>query len=105
MHTGANARSEKKRVRISSKRQFTIPQKFFIELGFNREAICMVEDGKLVVIPAETVSGGEFAEQILTELIAEGYSGTELLNAFKNRQAKAEIEYVQQEAENADPEK
>lgn len=30
----------------------------------------------------------EFAEQILADLIAEGYSGTKLLDEFKTRQAK-----------------
>ena len=33
-------------------------------------------------------SGGEFAEQILSDLIAEGFSGQELLDEFKTRQAK-----------------
>ncbi|MDR3259939.1 MAG: YwpF-like family protein [Fusobacteriaceae bacterium] len=31
---------------------------------------------------------GEFSEQILSELIAEGYSGMPLLEEFKNRQNK-----------------
>ena len=83
-----NMKSEQKRVTISSKRQFTIPQKFFSELGFDREAICTIQDGKLIVIPASHLSGGEFAEQILAELIAEGLSGEELLNEFKVRQSK-----------------
>ena len=79
---------EQKRVAISSKRQFTIPQKFFKELGFDKEALCMVEDGKLIIIPANHMSGGEFAEQILTDLVGEGYSGDKLIEEFKNRQSK-----------------
>ena len=86
MNTVVN-KVEQKRVSISSKRQFTIPQKFFKELGFDREAICMVEDGKLVIVPARSDSGSEFAEQILTDLINEGYTGTDLLIEFKARQA------------------
>ena len=35
-----------------------------------------------------TISGGEFSEQILEDLIAEGYSGTNLLNEFRSRQSK-----------------
>ena len=35
-----------------------------------------------------TISGGEFAEQILEDLIAEGYSGTNLLNEFRRRQSR-----------------
>ncbi len=79
---------EQKRVSISSKRQFTIPQKFFSELGFDREAVCMVKDGALVIVPARDTAGGEFAEQILSELISEGYEGTALLKEFKIRQGK-----------------
>jgi bifunctional DNA-binding transcriptional regulator/antitoxin component of YhaV-PrlF toxin-antitoxin module len=79
---------EQKNVTITSKRQFTIPQKFYSELGFDREAICIKGDGMLIICPATTVSGGDFSEQILSELIAEGYSGKELLKEFKNRQSK-----------------
>jgi len=79
---------EQKRVSISSKRQFTIPQKFFSALGFDKEAICMVKDGTLVIVPVRNTSGGEFAEQILSELIAEGYEGEALLEEFKVRQSK-----------------
>lgn len=59
---------EKKQVTITSKRQFTIPQKFFTELGFDRSAVCYVSDGKLIIEPVTPISGGEFAEQILKEL-------------------------------------
>ena len=79
---------EQKRVSISSKRQFTIPQKFYSELGFDRDAICTMADGMLIIQPAPRVPGGEFAENILAELVDEGYSGQELLNEFKERQAK-----------------
>jgi hypothetical protein len=80
---------EQKRVTITSKRQLTIPQKFYVELGFDREAVCTMGEGMLIIQPAANVSGGgEFAEQILTDLIAEGFSGQELLDEFKTRQAK-----------------
>lgn len=82
-------RPEQKRVTITSKRQFTIPQKFYTELGFDRDAVCTMGDGMLVIQPVSHVSGGgEFAEQILSDLIAEGFSGQELLDEFKTRQAK-----------------
>ena len=82
------AMPEQKRVTITSKRQFTIPQRFFSELGFDREAICTMGEGMLIIQPATQVSGGEFAEQILSDLIAEGYSGSALLAEFKLRQLK-----------------
>ena len=58
---------EQKKVTISSKRQFTIPQKFYTELGFDREAVCTLGNGMLIIEPARSENGGEFAEQILTE--------------------------------------
>ncbi len=79
---------EQKKVTISSKRQFTIPQKFFKELGFDKEAVCTIGNGMLVIEPIKPADSGEFAEQILADLIAEGYNGEKLLIEFKNRQAK-----------------
>lgn len=76
----------RKVVSISGKRQITIPQKFFQKLEFGNEAECILRGNELVIRPVKTASGGEFAEQILTELIAEGLSGTELLTRFKERQ-------------------
>lgn len=79
---------EQKRVTITSKRQFTIPQKYYTELGFDKEAVCTMGDGFLIIQPMAQIPSGEFAEQILADLIAEGFSGQELLDEFKTRQAK-----------------
>ena len=88
MSATAQRRVEQKRVSISSKRQFTIPQRFYSELGFDRDAICTIADGMLIIQPASQISDGEFSEDILADLIAEGYSGQELLDEFKERRAK-----------------
>lgn len=79
---------EIKKLSISAKRQITIPQKFFTMLGFDTEAECTVRGNELVIRPARTNTGGEFAEQILADLIAQGYSGNELLEHFKKAQAQ-----------------
>ena len=79
---------EMKKVSISSKRQITIPQRFFTMLGFGTEAECMLRGNELVIRPARTNAGGEFAEQILADLIAQGYSGDELLQHFKQVQSQ-----------------
>ena len=94
---------EKKIVSISSKRQITIPQKFFAMLGFSDEAECIVRGTELVIRPARQNAGGEFAEQILAELIAQGLSGEELLKQFKAKQAKVRpaVEAMIAEAEEA----
>ena len=77
-----------KKVSISAKRQITIPQKFFTLLGFDDEAECVVRGNELVIRPVRNNSGGEFAEQILADLIAEGLNGDELLKKFKETQKK-----------------
>ena len=87
MPAAMKGRAEQKRVAISSKRQFTIPQKFYQDLGFDREAVCIKGEGVLIIRPAASPTGGEFAENILAELIAEGYEGSDLLREFKIRQA------------------
>lgn len=79
---------ERKIISISSKRQITIPQKFFDLLGFESEAECIVRQNELIIRPARVNSGGEFAEQILADLISQGLSGEELLTEFKAVQAK-----------------
>lgn len=79
---------DKKIVSISSKRQITIPQKYFAALGFTDEAECILRDGEIIIRPARIMSGGEFAEQILTELVSAGFSGDELVAEFKRRQAQ-----------------
>lgn len=94
---------DKKIVSISSKRQITIPQKFFSLLGFSDEAECIVRGNELVLRPARRASGGEFAENILADLIKEGFSGSDLLLEFKKRQAKVRpaIEEMLSDAEKA----
>ena len=78
-----------KRVSISSKRQFTIPQRFFTELSFEKDALCYIQGTKLVVEPIKTTEADSvFAEQILEDLIQEGYEGKTLLAEFKARQKK-----------------
>ncbi len=94
---------DKKIVNISSKRQITIPKKFFSLLGFVNEAECILGDNELIIRPARTNSGGEFAEQILSDLIKQGLSGNELLEEFKTKQAQIRpaVEKLIKEADNA----
>ena len=76
---------ERKIVNISSKRQITLPKKFFSALGFTSEAECLLSDRSIVIRPIKEKSSGEFDEEILADLIKEGYSGTALLEEFKSR--------------------
>lgn len=79
---------ERKMIRISGKRQITIPQKYFDMLGFDTEAECILRGNELVIRPVSERSGGEFAEVILADLIQKGYQGDTLLAKFKETQRK-----------------
>ncbi len=59
---------------------------FFSVLGFDTEAECILRGNELILRPVKVNSGGEFAEQILADLIKQGYNGEELLERFKKAQ-------------------
>ncbi|MDD3337123.1 MAG: AbrB/MazE/SpoVT family DNA-binding domain-containing protein [Eubacteriales bacterium] len=84
----------KKRISVSGKRQITIPIEFFSQLGIDKEVECYVRNGSLIVRPATAEGGGEFAEQILADLIAQGLQGNELMERFKqvNRATRPAVE-------------
>jgi bifunctional DNA-binding transcriptional regulator/antitoxin component of YhaV-PrlF toxin-antitoxin module len=78
----------KKSVKITSKRQFTIPIEFYKKVGFiNDMAECICRDGEIILRPKQE-STGYFAEQILKDLIEQGYKDKELLEKFKELNGK-----------------
>ncbi len=91
---------EHKIISISAKRQITIPQKYYDMLGFDGEAECILQKGGIFLRPVR-IDGNEFAEQILADLIEEGYSGTELLEKFKeqSRKIRPAVEHLIAEAD------
>ena len=93
----------RKTIRISEKRQLTIPQKFFEALGFSTEAECILRGNEIVLRPVREQGGSEFAEQILADLIAQGFSGDQLLAEFKKAQKKVRpaVEAMLTQAEQA----
>lgn len=93
----------RKTIRISEKRQLTIPQKFFEALGFSTEAECILRGNEIVLRPVKEQGGGEFAEQILADLIAQGFSSDQLLTEFKKMQRKVRpaVEAMLTQAEQA----
>ncbi len=93
----------RKTIRISEKRQLTIPQKFFEALGFSTEAECILRGNEIVLRPVREQGGGEFAEQILADLIDQGFSGDQLLTEFKKMQKKVRpaVEAMLTQAEQA----
>ncbi|PZC51504.1 AbrB/MazE/SpoVT family DNA-binding domain-containing protein [Mesotoga sp. TolDC] len=78
---------KRKIIRVSDKRQVTIPLKYYELLGFGREAECTLRENEIVIRPLQE-SREEFSEEILAELISRGYSGEELLSKFRELRNK-----------------
>lgn len=91
---------EKSRIKISSKRQITIPSKYYEALGFDKEIECIKSNGMLILIPVKS-DESYFAEEILKDLIKQGYSGEKLLGEFKkmSRKVKPAVEKLIEEAD------
>lgn len=68
-------------IRVSGKRQITIPLKYFRSLGINDQVECSLEDGALVIRPFSHASS-EFSVEILKDLVAQGFKGDELISEF-----------------------
>ena len=78
-----------KRISVSEKRQITIPKKFYEKMGIGDEVECFLdEDNGFILIRPISRDNDDFSEQILADLIAQGYSGENLLNEFKRMKQK-----------------
>ncbi len=75
------------RIRITSKRQLTIPKAFFDAIGFNNQAECILKGNEIVIKPVSDNSG-YFASQILKDLVSQGYEGNQLIAKFEETQSK-----------------
>ncbi len=91
---------EKRRINISSKRQITIPAKYFQALGLDKEVDCIYSNDMLILTPVKKEEPA-FAEEILKDLIQQGYSGEKLLEEFKkiNRKVRPAVEKLIEEAD------
>lgn len=95
-----NTPIERRRINISSKRQITIPAKFFKALNLDRELECIYSNGMLILKPVKQEDSA-FAEEILDDLIQQGYSGQKLLAEFKkvNRKIRPAVDKLIEEAD------
>ncbi len=65
---------------ISAKRQVTIPQIFYEDLGFEKEVEFIRRGNELILRPVR--DDMDFSKEILEDLVAQGLSGQELINEF-----------------------
>ena len=75
---------ERKIINVTGKRQITIPQKFYNILGMGKEIECELTDNAIILRPFR--NDGGFATEILKDLVAQGYSGNELVTEFEKQQ-------------------
>lgn len=75
-------------VRITSKRQFTIPKTYFDKLRLGETVKCYLEGERLVLEPVREDLFWDFSTDILRSLIAEGYQGKALLAEFEARKRR-----------------
>ena len=75
---------EPKKIKISSKRQITIPASTYEKYGFAEYAYLEETEEGLFVSPIDLASEDEaLTEQLLRYLIDKGYSGEDLIEKFK----------------------
>ncbi|MDR3314039.1 MAG: AbrB/MazE/SpoVT family DNA-binding domain-containing protein [Oscillospiraceae bacterium] len=89
----------RKRIAVSQKRQITIPIDFYNAIGVGSEVECFVRDNALVIRPVREESGA-FDEEILADLISQGFAGAALLAKFKEtrKQIRPAVELLLGEA-------
>lgn len=84
---GVSALNQSQTVKISSKRQITIPSKFYEAGGFDEYALCTWTENGLLLQPLK-VNDEDNSVTILRQLVAEGYEGDELIDKYEEIQNK-----------------
>lgn len=69
-------------IKISSKRQITIPAKVYQEAGYSDYALCTWTDKGMFIQPLD-VDDEDVTVDILRYLIEEGYEGEDLISQYK----------------------
>lgn len=77
---------ESRVIRISSKKQITIPQAFYEKLGLGREAECILKGDELIIRRLDKAND-DYSDLILQDLVRQGYTGDELVKEFRKMKA------------------
>ncbi|MCY0870815.1 MAG: AbrB/MazE/SpoVT family DNA-binding domain-containing protein [Firmicutes bacterium] len=81
-HTeGIHMDGKPKVISVSKGRQITLPIQYYRELGIDNEVECLLRGDEIVIRPVRRED--DFSEEILKDLIQQGYSGDELLAEFQ----------------------
>lgn len=71
-----------KNIKVSAQRHLVIPKEYYDTLNIGEEVTIHLYEGQLVIKPVVKIDE-DFAENLLEELIAAGFSGEELVAKFK----------------------
>lgn len=85
--TGFDKHHQFKRVAVSSKRQISIPKEFYQDLNIQDEIIMEKIGDRLIIRPSDYDNYVDFTEDILQDLIEEGYPKEQLVERLKKRKA------------------
>jgi hypothetical protein len=97
--SAALAEKESQVVKISSKRQITIPSKCYEEAGFGDYALCTWSETGLTLEPI-AVDDEDLTVDILRHLIAQGVEGDDLIAKYQEMKKKiVSVKNKLQEAE------
>ena len=77
-----NEMIKSKTIKVSAQRHLMIPKEYYDILNIGEKVTIELHEGQLVIKPIVKVDEN-FAENLLEELIAAGYSGEELVAKFK----------------------
>ena len=83
----AVALAEPQTIKISSKRQITIPAKWYREMEFGEYALATWTEEGILIQPLE-VRDEDVSVDILRHLVAQGYEGDELIEQYRKMQPK-----------------
>ena len=81
------ALAEPQAIKISSKRQITIPAQWYRALDFHEYALATLTDDGILIQPLD-VADEDVTVDILRHLIAQGYEGDELIEQYKQMKSK-----------------
>ncbi len=87
-----------RRVKVSKQRQISIPKDFYEALELDDEAIVEFTGQEIIIRPA-VVEEIDFSEDILKDLVKQGYSGEKLIQEFSKlkRNIPKAIDYMKKE--------
>jgi|UPI000550D89A bifunctional DNA-binding transcriptional regulator/antitoxin component of YhaV-PrlF toxin-antitoxin module len=81
---------ESRIIKVSSKKQITIPQVFYEKLGLGREVECILKGDELI-IRRHDKANDDYSDLILQDLVNQGYAGDELVKEFRKMKARIRI--------------